>query len=574
MTPILSLVSGTFNRLASLQRMIDSARYAIPRGLSYEIVLVDGGSTDGTLEWAAAQPNVRVIAHGELRGAIRAFCDGARAATGEYVLLANDDVTFEPLSIVAALSHLERTPSCGAVAFADNRTSLVRGDGTQYRVEAMGATAPDGRPTMVAYAQVGMFRRWLGNACGWWGDTDPVMSQARTYGGDNHLSSCIWEAGYTVDAVPQAVVADHIERDGLRDKNAAQGPLDSACYYRRFPTVHLPAQLATVEANNRLRILSLPVYEWTFPGKRNVEAGLTEALADYGLAFEWDYLNEPIDLIALVRAWQPDLLLTQIQGVGRITPYMLASMRNAAPGMTAVNWNGDAHEAGLTSPGVLGLLRYVDLQTVINAKVLPDYGAFGVRAAYWQIGFKDPIGTPPDQPSYEVLLQMNCYNDVRTAMVAALRAMRLPDQRHPRLGVYGNCTTADGNTHYDFARQRSLYANATITVGDTYPGTYGFVSNRLFQALSAGAFLLQQHSEGLEQFTGLVAGVHYVEWVDLPDLKHKIVQWLDKSRGAERKQIADAGRDYVRANFSYAAQCRKLFEDLLPMIAEGEHATV
>jgi glycosyltransferase involved in cell wall biosynthesis len=572
MTPLVSLVSGTYNRLASLQRMLDSARYAIPRGLSYEIILVDGGSTDGTQDWARQQPNVRLIEHSELRGAIKAFCDGARAATGEYVLLANDDITFEPLSIIAALSHLERTPSCGAVAFADNRTSLVRGDGTQYRVEGMGATTADGQKVMVAYMQVGMVRRWLGNEAGWWGDQDPVMSQARTYGGDNYLSSRIWQAGYTVDAVPQSVVQDHIERDDLRNRNAAQGPIDSAAYYRRFPTVHLPARLVDAPPSDRLRILSLPVYEWSFPGKRNVEAGLTEALTDYGLAFEWDYLNEQIDLVALVRAWQPDLLITQIQGPGRITPYMLASMRNAAPGMVIANWNGDAHEYGLTSPGMIDLLRYIDLQTVVNAKVLPAYETAGIRAAFWEIGYKDPVSLP-DMPHYEVLVQMNCYDDRRTKLVHLLRNVRLPDsQRLIRLGVYGNCETGDGNTHYNFAAQRALYQNATINIGDTFPGTYGFVSNRLFQCLAAGGFLLQQRSEGLQEYTGLIAGEHYAEWRDTQDLPDRIIYWLDDARTDERKRIAAAGREYVRANFSYPAQVRKLFEDLLPLIAEGQHA--
>jgi glycosyltransferase involved in cell wall biosynthesis len=566
MTVTIGVVTGTFNRLESLKRFVETVRYAIPRGLSYVITLVDGGSTDGTLEWARRQPDVHLIEHGELRGAISAFSEGADRTDAEYIFLGNDDVSLEPLGLIAALSHLERTPTCGAVAFADNRTSLVHGDGTQYRVEGIGATTASGEKVMVVYAQCGLFRKWLGDRVGWWGWRDPIMSQARTYGGDSFLSAAIWESGYTVDAVPQAVANDHIERDVLRETNNHTGPLDSAAYYRRFPTVHLPARLVNDPASNRLRILCLPVYEWTFPGKRNVEAGLTEALADFGLAFEWDYLNEPIDLIELIRAWQPDLMITQIQGVGRITSYMLASMRNAAPGMIIVNFNGDAHEQGLIGDGVLKLLHYIDLQTVVNAKVLPDYATLGIPAAYWQIYYKQAIEPLPDAPSYEVLLQLNCYNDERTRMVATLRAMRLPDFRHPRVGVYGNCATADGNSHYDFRLQTALYRNATINVGDTFPNTEGYVSNRLLQCLGSGGFMLQQCSKNLDKYTGLIPGKHYVEWVDLPDLKHKIVQWLDNSRAAERRAIAQEGMQFVRENFSAQAQCRKLFENLLPLI--------
>jgi hypothetical protein len=570
MTATLSLVTGTYNRITSLVRMIESARRAIPRGLAYEIVVVDGGSTDQTLEWCRTQRDIRLIEHGELRGAIRAFCDGARAALGEYVVLANDDVTFRPYSLLAALAYLERTPDCGAVAFADNRTSLVHGDGSQYRVEGMGATTADGQAVMVPYAQVGMFRRAIGDAAGWWGDTDPIMSQARTYGGDNYLSARIWEMGYTVDPVPQAIIEDHIERDALRDHNAGSGPTDSACYYARFPTVRLPTQLATIPGRDRLRILHLPVYEAGYPGLMNKEPGLTEALTAYGLAIEIDYLNTPgFDLVALCQAWQPDLLITQIQGPGRITSYQLASARNAAPGMVIVNWNGDAHEHGLSAPAVLELLRYIDLQTTINAKVLPVYAAQGICAAYWQIYFKSALEPLPDAPAHDVLFQGNCYSKDRDALVKTLRTIR-PSLN---LGIYGNCHGANGNTHYDFAAQAALYRNATITVGDTYPNTLAFVSNRLFQCLGNGGFLLQQHSEGLQEFTGLTPGVHFVEWTDLKDLKDKIVEWLQPDKAEARRAIALAGMDFVRANFSAAAQVHKLFEELLPQIAEGERVT-
>lgn len=565
-TPLISLVTGTHNRVASLIRMVESARREIPRGLSYEIIVVDGNSTDNTHSWCESQADIRLIKHGDLRGAIKAFCDGANSARADYCILANDDIEFKPYSIVAALAHLETTPSCAAVAFADNRTSLVHGDGSQYRVEGIGATLPDGRKTMVVYAQVGMFRRELGNAVGWWGDKDPIMKDARTYGGDCFLSAGLWEMGYTVDAVPQAVIEDRIQNDDLRSVNAMIGPKDSSLYYTRYPTVNLPPFLKTYPVKDRLRILHVPVYEQGYPGKLNLEYGMTEALSAYGLAFEWDYLNEPGSLTEYVRAWQPDLLITQIQGPGeRMTPFMLASARNACPSMITVNWNGDAHEAGLTSPGVIELLKYVDLQTTINAKVLPEYNALGINCAYWQIGYKDPIGELPSMPSYDVLFQGNCYNKSRDALVKTLRSLPLS------VGVYGNCPSNNGNTHYDFAAQRSLYQNAQIVVGDTYPNTRAFVSNRLFQALSAGAFMLQQVSEDLDAFTGLIDGVHYVSWTTLEDLREKVLYWMP--RVDERRAIALQGCAFVRANFSYDAQVRKLFTELLPLIKVGEYAT-
>jgi glycosyltransferase involved in cell wall biosynthesis len=572
--PLISIVTGTYNRRNSLVRMVESVRREIPRGLSYEIIVVDGGSTDGSVQWCKEQHDIHTIEHGELRGAIKAFCEGAKSAIGDYVILANDDITFCPYSIIAATAHLERSPGCAAVAFADNRTSLVEGDGTQYRTEGIGATTSVGQNVMVTYAQVGMFRRELGDLAGWWGADDSIMSQARTYGGDSYLSARLWEMGYTVDAVPQSVIEDYIVRDNMRTVNAALGNQDSSFYYQRFPTVKLPASWKAYPIKDRLRILNLPIYEYSYPGRVNREAGLTEALTEYGLAFEVDYLNEPYNLIELVNAWQPDLLITQIQGMNaKLTPYVLACMRNAAPNMIVVNWNGDAHESGLISDKIVEMLRYVDLQTTINAKVLPIYAELGVRAAYWQIGYKDPVDLLPEVSEHEVLFMGNCYNKERENLVNSLRAIRTKNQRHLNVGIYGNCVNADGNTHYSFSAQRALYQKSTIVVGDTYPNTKAFVSNRLFQALSSGAFMLQQHSESLQEYTGLIPNVHYIEWSDLADLRDKVRYWIDNKRAPERDKIAAAGRDFVRDNFSYSAQVRKLFTDLLPSLQEASYAT-
>ena len=58
MSCYVSVVSGTYNRLSRLKAMVNSVRSSVGVGIPYEIVLVDGGSTDGTLEWARAQSDI------------------------------------------------------------------------------------------------------------------------------------------------------------------------------------------------------------------------------------------------------------------------------------------------------------------------------------------------------------------------------------------------------------------------------------------------------------------------------------------------------------------------------------
>src|SRR5882672_1722124 len=99
---LISLVSGTYNRLPMLTEMVQSFRDNLLPGIQYEIVLVDGGSTDGTIEWAKNQTDVRLIEDGALLGAISAFTRGSFEAQGKYILLSNDDITFRSKSILPA----------------------------------------------------------------------------------------------------------------------------------------------------------------------------------------------------------------------------------------------------------------------------------------------------------------------------------------------------------------------------------------------------------------------------------------------------------------------------------------
>ena len=126
-----SIVSGTYNRIESLKQLVNSIRQSIKYNLKYEIVLVDGGSTDGSIEWIKQQDDIRLIEHGELRGAIKAFNDGAYNAKGNYVILANDDIEFVNDSVWQAWLWMEKNPFCGIGCFYQNR------NGKDWHVETM-----------------------------------------------------------------------------------------------------------------------------------------------------------------------------------------------------------------------------------------------------------------------------------------------------------------------------------------------------------------------------------------------------------------------------------------------------
>ena len=85
----LSIVIGTLNRLRHLIKCIESVRQSCGN-MDYEIIVVDGGSIDGTPQWASKQRLI-FIEQGAAYGAVYAFNAGFAAAEGEYVAALNDD---------------------------------------------------------------------------------------------------------------------------------------------------------------------------------------------------------------------------------------------------------------------------------------------------------------------------------------------------------------------------------------------------------------------------------------------------------------------------------------------------
>lgn len=563
---LISIVTGTYQRLPMLQQMVASVRRSLYRGLSFEFIVVDGGSTDGTIEWCASQPDIHLIRHGELRGAIRSFTDGCFAARGTYVLLANDDLVFEDTSILRSIAYLETHPTAGAVAFADDRPATGKAPGFAVQTQTY---LKEGRYVHLPYAQVGLFRRWLGDVCGWWGADDPAFV-SHTYGGDNYLSARIFEYGYSVDAVEGVRVRDLVARDGLRERNVErETKLTSAGggYYARFPQppvmLSAPAFDHPESSGGNLRLLYLPIFESkVYPHHPIQKRGLREALSKLGHLVEVDYLNQPFDLCELVANWQPDILVSQCQR----DKIDLTEARALAPNMLVLNWNGDVYLDALIDPATLTWLKAnADVQLVVNAAALPAYEAAGVKSAYWQCGY-EPINEELEvETEIDVVLMGSAYSDARRALADVLVGTPYKTLLIGT-GWVNYPAVNGGNTTYDFELSNAIRRAAKIEVGDNqYMQDTGFISNRMFDSLAAGgALMLHQHVPELEKYTGLVAGVHYIEWTDFDDLKAKLAHWLSPKRDKQRERIVRAAATYVRECHSFDARLSQLFNEILP----------
>lgn len=542
MTPLISVVTGTYNRLDHLQKMVESARASFVGRL--EFVVVDGGSTDGTLEWCHLQPDVRLIEHGELRGAIPAFNDGFKAATGRYILVANDDIHFVGASITIAFAFLEAHPEIGIGAFYQDRS------GKAWHVERMPARTAAGQPTSVIYGQVCLAPRELLLAWGGWGDFG-----ARTYGGDNYLSARCWEDGYQIAAIPEARIHDTTPQDDLRALNnppqSGNHP-DTAAYLAVYPHgPQLPAEFKRREFTPVYRILYAPIFEPGHARQHAQKVGLRRALQRLGLVWEVDYVAGD-SILNVARLWQPDLALLQLHDANLFTPEQAAYLRRNCGKI--VNWNGDVYDRSGDAHYCATLSQF-DLHTVVNGDAVPRYAANGVKARYWQIGY-EPTGVgiepTPETPCHDVIFMGNAYSPERKALGAFLRS--LPHN----VGIYGSgWPESNGETLYDFAAGCRLYRAAHIAISDSQwsDSAQGFVSNRLFQVLAAGgAVLFQQRFAGMSEMLGLHDGEHLVVWDTHEDLKVKIAAWLTNPDPA----IAQRGQREVLRNHSFEARLREL----------------
>jgi len=128
--PKISMVIGSFNRLPMLKLCIDAVRIELT-GQDYEIIVVDGGSTDGTIEWLTQQKDiVSIIQHnrGEWAGKKierkpwAYFMNLAfKAACGKYICMLSDDSLIVPGAINNGVElfdkRLEQGVNIGGVAF-------------------------------------------------------------------------------------------------------------------------------------------------------------------------------------------------------------------------------------------------------------------------------------------------------------------------------------------------------------------------------------------------------------------------------------------------------------------------
>ena len=111
--PVLSVLLVFYNQahlsLLCLRTLLNNA------DVPFELIVVDNASGDRTGDLLERLENARVIRNPENSGFVKAVNQGAELATGEFLLLLNNDAFIEPGALGAAVDVLREDASAGAV---------------------------------------------------------------------------------------------------------------------------------------------------------------------------------------------------------------------------------------------------------------------------------------------------------------------------------------------------------------------------------------------------------------------------------------------------------------------------
>ncbi len=110
---VVSVITPVYNRARLIAQTVESV--LAQAGPAVEHIVVDGGSTDGTLEVLARYPHLRVVSRPD-EGMYFALNDGLRLARGEVIGFLNSDDLYRPDVLAAVVARLEQEKETDAVA--------------------------------------------------------------------------------------------------------------------------------------------------------------------------------------------------------------------------------------------------------------------------------------------------------------------------------------------------------------------------------------------------------------------------------------------------------------------------
>ncbi|MBI4539322.1 MAG: glycosyltransferase [Gemmatimonadetes bacterium] len=188
----LAILVATYNRLELLKRTLASIRGGAR--CSHEVFVIDGGSSDGTIEYLRSHGGATPVFQGRLLGTARCYNEVWRRVRSKYTCWLSDDTEVTPGSLDLAVSILESDPAIGMVGLKMKDT-VGWGSGREY----MGAVSAFG----ILNCNHGVLRQDLLAAVGYFNEA------YRSYTIDPDLTASVLCTGKWVVMTKRIAVLHH-----------------------------------------------------------------------------------------------------------------------------------------------------------------------------------------------------------------------------------------------------------------------------------------------------------------------------------------------------------------------------
>ena len=306
-------------------------------------------------------------------------------------------------------------------------------------------------------------------------------------------------------------------------------------------------------------------------------AGMITAFArygGYGDAFQVNQTAEIAELghdkfqeyvLAQVAEFRPHLLILQAYSPGMVEIETVWRIRAEHPGVTIVNFNGDARWP--IPDWHFAMAAAVHLSLVNATEIAAAYKNDGCPALFWPVTYEyeyERAGDVPRDPDPRVVFAGNHYgacvfpcSQLRAAAVQELRSIGILD-------LYGSGWDALGfgaePTYEQHEVNAAHYHGAALGLSvDHFDQLTGALSDRPYNIAATGCPVLSHRVAGMDEL-GFVDGKTAILWDTIPEMADKARYYLAHTDEAER--IGAAGRQLVTTHHSWDARVSALLQKI------------